>query len=145
MNADTTPTTPQLTLSWGLQPPPGVRHAWGARAIYSLSSNDTVRRNGRVVRRASTTAQIDLVWDRQEALALPDAVALADYEAACKALARWLNKTGLPALRRLCAKQYLTGDSDDTVEVRRDGYVLRASPRASYGYLYLVAYREVTP
>lgn len=136
----TTPPTPQLTLSWGLQPPPGVRLAWGARAIYSLASNDTVRRGGRVVRRASTTAQIDLLWDRQEAVALPGA----DDEGSRKALARWLDKTGLPALRRLCRAEYLTGDSDDTVEVCRDGYVLRASPRSSYGYLYLVAY-EVMP
>lgn len=131
-----------LTLAFGLQPPPAVPLAWGARAIYKLGSHEEkFFGNGKRRKTPKTvmSASIDLLWDRQDVAR--DPAKATERDAA--ALEQWLDKIGLPQLRKLCVEKYLTGDSEDEVEVASDGYALKASPRASYGYLYIVAWVAV--
>jgi hypothetical protein len=129
------PHTQHLPLTWGLQPPPEAQIAWGGRAIYKLQDNPTLRRGGRVVSRASITASINIPHDRQAGAFTPDVTA-SDR----KLFDAWLNRKGLPALRRACVKQYVNGDSKDEVYIEQDRYRLKASPLSSYGYLYIVAW-----
>ncbi len=105
-------------LEFGLQPPEGATVAWGARAIYLL--------RGRV-------ASIDLVPDRKSVIGDGD-----ERDALYLALDNLL----LPALRKECEKRRLEGSSRDLIEIRDAGYVLRASPNASCGYLYIGAWPE---
>lgn len=126
MNTDTNEGS-RLTLMWGLQPPPDARIAWGARAIYKPTSD------------APGYATIDLLYDRQSADALHEVT-----DAERKALANWIDRVGLPKLKRECRARYLTHDSMAEVVIERDGYTLKASPRASHGYLYIVVWK-VTP
>lgn len=126
-----------LSLVWGSWPvPASAPIAWGARAIYRLDTTDTKHRmvGGRkkLVQRASTTAVIELLHDRQGSAAREG---VTDAERA--ALASWINKVAMPELRKQCARQYITPDSDAIIEIERDGYKLVAGPRASYGYLYI--------
>jgi len=128
-----------LALDWGLQPPPTTPLAWGARAIYKLGSheekffeNGKRRKNPKTVTRAS----IDLLWDRQGSSRDEASTTEKDQ----KALLQWVDNIGLPELRKLCVAKYLSGSSEDEVEFASDGYAIKASPRASYGYLYLVAW-----
>ena len=95
---------------WGLAPPEGTLLVWGARAIF--------KRSGPV---------IDLLPDRQSW-----------HGEDRKPLVRWLNDTGIPALRDLCKD--LTTCSGETVSHSEGGWTIEASPRESFGYLYLVAY-----
>jgi hypothetical protein len=128
-----------LTLAWGGPAPEGATVAWGARAIYSLKHHDTKRawaprgKLGRVLVKAHTECMIDLLYDRQ--------AGAGGTEADRAALGAWINRVGIPAIKRACVKSYLTGDSDESVTVERDGYVITASPRSSYGYLYLTAWK----
>jgi hypothetical protein len=101
--------------TWGLPAPAGVKASWGARAIYKAPTS------------------IDLLWDRQSIDGLSE-----DR----KALSTWINTTGLKGMKALLKKEYLPGDADREVEFKEGGYVIRANPRASHGYLYLGAWRE---
>jgi hypothetical protein len=104
---------------WGLQPGPEdhVRPPiWGARAIYHEDS-----------------ASFDLLHDRQ------DCSDGTDEERA--ALVAWLDTHGLPALRAAVARERPSAAGREIIEIRQDGFVLRASPRRSYGYLYVGAWR----
>lgn len=120
---------------WGLRPPAeyvGVR--WGARAIYKLHSVTEQHRQRyggkyRNVSKQKTVAEIDILPDRQ--------AMLDGTEEERQALAAWYNKTGARLLEKRCLAEYLTGDSDDSVTIDEGGYRLVASPRASYGYLYV--------
>lgn len=141
----TTPPTPTLVLAWGLPVPTEAIIAWGARAIYKLVNEAAEyasprRVNGRLERkllhRAKTVASIDILYDRQDAASIPDA----DIDDRL-AFERWINKSAIPALRRLCVKDYVTGDSDQVIDISEGCYRMQASPRASYGYLYIVAWK----
>jgi hypothetical protein len=124
-------------LEWGSWPVPyAATVAWGARAIYRLDVHDTQYRRGKVIRRAGTTAVIDLLYDRQGAAARDGAP-----ERDRKALATWLNKTAMPALRRECVKRYVTSDCEAMIEIESDGFKLVAGPRGSCGYLYIRAWK----
>jgi hypothetical protein len=132
MNADQSPLAGHY---FGIRPPDGITGAaWGARAIYRLR-RERVYRNGRPAKNGAqrTVAEVDLVWDRQS------------WQGGSNTdrnrLKSWVNKHGLPALRRECAKQYITGDCAEVVTIERDGYVITASPRESYGYLYIGAWK----
>lgn len=110
--------------------PEGVTLAYGARAIYSL----------RVVqiRRARYTdyksvATIDVPYDRQS---LVPGAPTREVKRFCA----WINKA-LPRLTKACERLGLTPDSRAEVTIERGGYKLVASPRASYGYLYIRAWR----
>jgi len=102
------------TWTWGLKPPEGTETAWGARAIFKP-------RGGPV---------IDLVFNRQQAIGPKQDRQL---------LGEWLNSKGLPGLTALCKD--IAGDSDQVVLFSSDGYVIEGCPRASFGYLYLVAFK----
>jgi cytoskeleton bundling-enhancing protein CbeA-like protein len=102
-----------LKLEWGLQPPEGVMACWGARAIFSRGT-------------------IDLLPDRQ---------GVAGQQEDIKPLVSWLNSKGLPAMRK--AVKALGADEHKEVKVRSGGFTLVANPRASYGYLYMGAWKDV--
>jgi len=101
---------------WGLFPLDGTRYHWSARAILD---ND---------------GGVDLLHDRM-------AVEGEASEDERKALGAWLDNHALPYLRARFAT------CDDTpyqsecreITVKGNGFILRADPRASYGYLYLSA------
>lgn len=101
--------------AWGLSAPEGVKASWGARAIYKAPTS------------------IDLLWDRQS---------MDGPEEDQEKLSVWINKKGLKGLKVLLKKNYLGGDEMREVEFRDGGYVIRANPRASYGYLYIGAWPE---
>ena len=103
-------------LEWGLQPPADATMAWGARAIYKPGE-------GRY--------SIDLLWDRQS---MEGGTA-----SERKALSHWINTKGLKAMR-LLAPRNLGADSGESVHWTDGKYMIEASPRESYGYLYIVAY-----
>lgn len=131
-----------LTLEWGSWPVPAtVSIAWGARAIYRLTSNDTkYNRAGKVTRRASTIATIDLLYDRQgiaTRIDPPTPIVLSQI----KAFTKWIERVAMPELRRECVARYITADSNAEIEIERDGYKLVAGPRASHGYLYIRAWK----
>jgi len=124
--AEVTPAAPAVPAvdrpDWGLIPPePLPPYAWGARAIYT---------------RAERGWAVDLVWDRSgtSGEATP---------AERKALGLWIDKRALPVLRAMAEayEVHQPGDAEETV-ISGGGYTLRANPRASYGYLYIVAYPD---
>ncbi len=57
------------------------------------------------------------------------------------ALSAWLNDKALPWMRAYVkhGDDFPYHDEDREVSVSGDGYVLRANPRASHGYLYMSA------
>ncbi len=126
--------TTGFTLEWGITPPleAGATAAWGARAIYQLNrfQRDYRPKKG-PGSREKPEATVDIVWDRKAA---------AGDERALKQLCTWLDKKGLKRLRQLCHKQCLTQDSDDTITITDGKFTIVASPRGSYGYLYLGAW-----
>lgn len=101
--------------SWGIPAPEGAKVSWGARAIYTAPTG------------------IDLLWDRQSMDGLEEDRA---------ALSKWINKTGLPGLKKVLKSDYLASDENREVEFKGGGYVIRANPRASHGYLYIGAWPE---
>ena len=105
-----------IKLEWGLQPPPSVEMAWGARAIYDPGQGQYA---------------IDLVPDRKSI------VGGTDKER--EALYRWLDTKGLKAIKHH-ALQNLDITSDETVGWSDGIYTIAASPKASHGYLYIVAF-----
>ena len=105
---------------WGLPPYPGASTCWGARAIYKR-------------------CEIDLLGDRTGTYDLsPDQLS----SERIGPLLLWLDTKALPALRALLIHSPdAPGSSENReVDVRGDGYILRANPRGSYGYLYMVAH-----
>jgi cytoskeleton bundling-enhancing protein CbeA-like protein len=141
---ETTPqTTNELKPEWGLTPSPRAVVAWGARAIYKFGwRTERVRRKVpksnppryRFVEKRTTGADIDLLWDRQSM------VGGTDKER--EQLKNWLNKKGLKKLKKECEKRYLSTSADETVQVRDGNFMIMANPRASYGYLYIGAWKE---
>lgn len=105
-------------LGFGLQPPEGVTVAWGARAWYKYHPS-------------AERVMIDLLHDRQDRIGSGEELT---------PLLDWLNEEGLAALKRELARYAVTGDSDASGTVRKAPFVIEASPNASYGYLYIVAY-----
>jgi hypothetical protein len=98
-------------LEWGLQAPAEAKAAWGARAIFKRGP------------------AIDIVFDRQDAFGDEEKV---------KDLVEWMRTTGLPMLEEATAD--LSPTSDQTVSIRRGKRNIKASPRRSHGYLYIVAW-----
>ena len=97
--------------SFGL-PMENVNTYWGARAIYKPSDK---------------YLKIDILHDRQSCLGeKPDR----------DELVAWLNATGMPWLKTNCK---LYSDSRDCVEHRDGKFIIKATPNASYGYLYIGA------
>ena len=112
---------------WGLSPfahrsavVPGTSVWWGARAIYK----------GR---------EIDLLGDR---MGTYDLLPSPTNTEIIGRLHLWLDTKGMPALRSLLlhSPEPLHPHENREVDVRGDGFILRANPRRSYGYLYMAAY-----
>ena len=113
-----------IKMSWGIMPPEGTFTAWGARAIYKpcrLNYNKAIR--GKWI-----PAEIDLLYDRQSAKG---------DDKALKGLSTWMNKVALPKLRKTCS---LSSSSEETVTIENDKFKLVASPKGSFGYLYIGAW-----
>lgn len=123
--------------AWGRHVPQELHRqiaaAWGARAIYS----------GR---------QIDLLHDRQswyvDGFSIddndPSSTRYGARQQAMKPLMSWINKVGLPFLR----KESKTLDPDESRVVSRDDglFHIEASPQRSFGYLYIGAWQlKLTP
>lgn len=106
----------KIELEFGIYPPRGATVAWGARAYYTFKKEP----------------KIDLLWDRQS---------VAGPEEARRALCAWVNATGLPLLEKELNERFVRTCDDVTVTVTEGGYTLTASPRRSYGYLYLGAWQ----
>lgn len=87
---------------------------WGARAIYD--------NNGR------SEPGFGLLPDRQTT----------DGEIT-QTFMDWVNKRALPWLREQIKSRYISTSSDEVLELREFKFYLVASPRASYGYLYIGA------
>ena len=99
---------------WGLAPSPDATTWWSSRAIYNPGG-----RGGRA---------IDILYDRQSRGQDSDGVV---------ELVSWLNRTGLELLENAVEAECLGMKERREVRVVQDGYVLRANPRGSCGYLYL--------
>jgi hypothetical protein len=129
-----------VTSRWGIAAPERITGAtWGARAIYSLDARNVPQRHlrrGRYVTEHVTKliATVDILWDRQSMNggSPEDQTTLVD----------WLNATGLRELRERCTVSQLSPASHDQIQIRVDGFFLLASPRRSYGYLYIGAWRD---
>jgi len=101
---------------WGLFPTDGTRYHWSARAILDRDGG------------------VDTLWDRM-------AVEGEATEDERKALGAWLDGHALPYLRaRFASCDDVPYQSEcREIIVKGDGFILRADPRASYGYLYMSA------
>jgi len=102
---------------------------WGARAIYIHQ-------------------QIDLLPDRQswylDGFSEDDAdetsVEYENRRARMRPLIHWLDKKGLPFLRK--EAKHLATDDSRVVTLDDEKFHIEASPQASYGYLYIRAWEE---
>lgn len=124
---------------WGLRAPEGYNGVrWGARAIFNTRGEfQTVKKGRKHIRYERVyvpRCDIDIPWDRQSLTGGTDAER--------KALADWVNESGMAALKKELVKQSIDNTCDATVTVRGKGYVLSASPRGSHGYLYIGCYKE---
>lgn len=138
INGNATPQeTANLKPAWGLTPPPGVKAAWGARTIYTENTKayeanhtkaGTKRKRGRV-----PNFFVELVWDRQGG---------AGRNEDLQALLAWVDDVGLPAVKKLCDEQFITPESDAVVSFCDENFEINASPRSSYGYLYIGAWAK---
>ena len=101
--------------------PPGLVAMWAARAIYSVKPEP----------------YIDILPDRQcmyGAHQSPNARALCD----------WLNTEGIKGLQAICRDLDICPHETRVVEFSSKGFTIKGNPNASYGYLYIVAYRLPT-
>jgi hypothetical protein len=107
-----------MKAEWGLETKdPNAKFCWGARAIYKLNFEEVL---------------IDILHDRQSWAGehtTKDRISLST----------WLNTKALNHLKVKLAKRGIGSASSESESIEGDGFCLCASPRASYGYLYLVA------
>lgn len=89
---------------------------WGARAIFQPNASNP----------------IDLLPDRQQCQDDKDPKPLID----------WLNKTGLPELKKMQAFKRLSVSSSEVVEFKEGQFTIRCTPNASHGYLYIGAWQH---
>lgn len=75
-----------------------------------------------------------MLWDRQSLTAKDD------DEAAKKRMAAWVNKKGLPWLRKEAKRLY--SDENRTIQMAEWPFHIEANPQSSYGYLYIRAWEE---
>jgi hypothetical protein len=99
---------------------------WGARAIF-----ESGRFEGFGKKQKYIPPYIDLVHDRQSFVGN-------EHERKQEFL-DWLNKTALPALRKWA--EGVSPDSRDVFVYGNGVFVLKASPNASYGYMYIGAWK----
>ncbi len=102
---------------FGFVLPTGIPCAWCARAIYYTRPD----------------IYIDLVPDRMHTHGDKN-------NETVKRMHDWLNKTGIPELRRVCSEMRIASNSHSHIEYKSDGHIIRATPNGSHGYLYIVGY-----
>jgi hypothetical protein len=120
-------------MTFGIKPETPKYMWWGARAIYE-SNHD--RLTGKDFDRQGPYA-FALLWDRQQIEGGTDEEK--------RAFETWINKKGLPALRKLVkagckSRAGFSPDTDREIGTELDGYVIVANPRRSFGYLYIGIY-----
>jgi hypothetical protein len=93
-------------------PMENVTTYWGARAIYKPHDK---------------YCKIDILYDRQSCLG---------EKADRDELVEWLNDKGMPWLKANCK---MSSSSTERIEFKDGKYIIRATPNASYGYLYIGA------
>jgi len=103
---------------------------WGARGIYTAPRFVT-EGYGRKAREKQVSCNLDIWAERATASGLDQKTP--EGEAFCK----WINKTALPALKKWCNDQWITGDSRKVFALREGQYTMMASTNASYGYIYV--------
>ncbi len=98
--------------------PPGLVAMWSARAIYTVKPEPF----------------IDILPDRQYMYG-------ENKGEEAKHLCEWLNSEGIRNLHAKCKELDVCPSESRVVEFRSKGFVIKGNPNASYGYLYIVAYR----
>ena len=98
---------------WGMTPLPEgeLLAAWGARAIFQHR-------------------ELDFLHDRQQALGSEKTRAI---------LGKWIDRVGLPELKKHIKKNGWSSSSREVFELNRGPFMLKVSPNGSYGYMYLTA------
>jgi hypothetical protein len=107
---------------YGFPIPDGLRALWAARAIYSVEPE----------------FYVDILPDRQ-------CMCGECHSEERKDLCSWLNTEGIEALQTQCRELDLRPNESRVVEFHSKGFVIKGTPNASHGYLYLVAYRIPLP
>jgi hypothetical protein len=103
-------------LEWGISPERPVAICWGARAIYG------------------GPGMIDLLFDRQSCKG--------GTQEQCRQFAAWLNRYGIPAIKKLTQTESLYGGEDRQLSLCLDDWFIVVNPRASCGYLYIGVYPQ---
>ena len=133
MDNATEPATVKTRPSWGYPvPADAVGPIWGARAIYTsnrLTESEVYTKRGTKRKNRPMVFSIDIPWDRQEIVG--------GTEDEKRAMLKWFDATGRKLLLASCDARFVTPDCDEVVMIAKDGYQLEASPRGSYGYLYI--------
>jgi hypothetical protein len=115
---------------FGIKPETPKTIWWGARALYERNHDPLTGKD--YDRRGRFT--FALLWDRQQIEGgTPEEREAFSY---------WIDKKAMPALRKLVkaecrTRDGLAPDSDREIAVELEGYRIVASPRRSYGYLYI--------
>ena len=109
---------------FGRKPPAGVKLAWAARAIYHPSKESPYRNEDSPVR-------IELLHDRQDWTGDKEEL---------KSLIKWVNREGIDGIKKECEEYFIDAGSSEVITFSDDKWIIEASPQASYGYLYIVAY-----
>lgn len=130
----------------GIKPPENYSGpSWMARAIYTMEpiyKPETRRVKVGARSRLIKTGRNIQIGTQPHFHLLPDRMDCEGDEAETKALCAWLDKIGLPELRKRLCSEFVTPESHTIVAVDDGAYQLQASPRRSFGYLYLGAWRR---
>jgi hypothetical protein len=103
---------------------------WGARAIFEGG-----RWEGYGKKMKYVPPYVDLVYDRQSFVGQ-------DHPEKERFM-KWLNEEALPFLRKWAVG--VSPDSKDVLNIGSGDFVLKASPNASYGYMYIGAWAISNP
>ena len=99
--------------------PEGLKVMWSARAIYTTRPNP----------------RLDILPDRQQMQG-------DNSSEAAEALCNWLNTVGIKGLEKVCNDEWVKQDESRVVSFKSGGFAIYGNPNSSYGYLYIVAYKE---
>lgn len=99
---------------------------WGYRPFRSI---DTLAVYG--ARTIFQNGSIEFLHDRQQFLG---------SEAAKSVLCKWINSKALPELKKYIREKGWTTATEEVFSFEKGAFAMDASPRASYGYIYLTAY-----
>ena len=102
---------------------------WGARAILNEAHYE-----GFGLKMKRIAAYIDLLQDRQSFVGQEDPKK--------QEFVDWINKRALPSCRKWADDKWVMGDSREVFTFEEGEYVLKASPNASYGYMYIGAWKK---